>query len=253
MAGYWLKLYTEILDDSKYFKLSDSAKVGMYELLLVAKRFGGNGELPDLEELAFQTRKPEGWWPPVIQELLAIHFLTGAEGSLVIRKFAERQAFVPSSERSRQYRARKHRNEFGQGDDNQTERDQAGTDRDGDRLTEQIETEEETETEAEQKEADLEPVSSAPVFVDPKTSAARMLAAREVSDRLIPSLISLHAPEKLVDYCHAYDQAILEKRTKNPGWLVNAIQNDWDIRTILQRKKDKDRGTDRANYRLEES
>lgn len=104
MAGYWLKLYTEILEDPKYYHLSDAAKLGMYELMIVAKKTGMVGNLPSLDDIAFYTRRSVDWWTPVIQELKVINFLIGGEDCDVIRKFEERQRAADSSERQQNYR-----------------------------------------------------------------------------------------------------------------------------------------------------
>ena len=75
MAGYWLKLYTEILDDPKYYRLSDNAKLGMYELMIIAKKVDMEGWLPDIEDVCFYSRRQKEWWAPVIQELEQIKFV----------------------------------------------------------------------------------------------------------------------------------------------------------------------------------
>ena len=109
MAGYWLKLYTEILDDPKYFRLSDNAKLGMIELMIVAKRVDLDGEIPSIEDVAFYTRRSIDWWIPVFEELSKIQYLVTNGGETIIRKFAERQAAVSDSERQKQYRAVTHK------------------------------------------------------------------------------------------------------------------------------------------------
>jgi len=110
MAGYWLKLYTEILDDPKYYRLSDNAKLGMYELMLVAKKVGNAGDLPTLEDICFYTRRDESWWVPVIDELKRINFVTLDEnGGDIIRKFEERQAAIKDDERQKKYREALHK------------------------------------------------------------------------------------------------------------------------------------------------
>lgn len=113
MAGYWLKLYTEILDNPEYYRLSDNAKLGIYELLITAKKVDEDGLLPTLEDIAFYTRRDEAWWTPVIQELQKIKFLIIDDtGNLLIRNFANKQAPVDDAERKRQERARKHASEY---------------------------------------------------------------------------------------------------------------------------------------------
>jgi hypothetical protein len=112
MAGYWLKLYTEILDDPKYYRLSDNAKLGMYELMLVAKKVGQDGHLPGVDDIEFYTRRSASWWEPVIDELKAINFITGNEAGHVIRKFEDRQKAVTDTEKQRYYREALHKKEF---------------------------------------------------------------------------------------------------------------------------------------------
>jgi len=120
MSGYWLKLYTEILDDPKYFRLSDNAKLGMIELMVVARKvcnIESNGELPSIEDICFYTRRSVQWWEDVNNELIKIDFLVlnKDNDTLIIRKFAERQAPVSDAERMRQYRYKKNVTETVQG------------------------------------------------------------------------------------------------------------------------------------------
>jgi len=112
MAGYWLKLYTEILEDPKYSRLSDNAKLGMYELMLVAKRFGDEGILPNVDDIAFYTRRQPEWWTAVLKELDSIHFITNTDDGCIIRKFSERQAPADGKTRAKMSREISHRNEF---------------------------------------------------------------------------------------------------------------------------------------------
>jgi len=125
MAGYWLKLYVEILDDPKYYKLSDAARVGMYELMLLCKKIGSDGVIPSLEDVCFYTRRDVDWWFSVKNELAAINFLVECEEGIMIRKFSERQAPVPSTERSRQHRIVKQKSIYTErnGNDDATKRD----------------------------------------------------------------------------------------------------------------------------------
>lgn len=104
MAGYWLKLYTEILEDPKYYRLSDSAKLGMYELMMVAKKCGQEGDLPSLEDICFYTRRSEDWWVPVLDELKSISFVIANGNGDKIRKFKDRQRAVEAAERQQNYR-----------------------------------------------------------------------------------------------------------------------------------------------------
>lgn len=112
MPGYWLKLYTEILDDPKYHRLSDTAKLGMVELMVVAKKNGANGDLPTLDDICFYTRRAKEWWIPVIDELKSISFLVENGSNEKIRKFEERQAPADGAERTRMSRVAKQHTEY---------------------------------------------------------------------------------------------------------------------------------------------
>jgi len=223
MAGYWLKLYTEVLNDPKYHKLSDNAKVGMFELMLVAKEFDKDGLLPSIEDIAFYTRRSVDWWVPVSDELTAIKFLVvDRELNASIRKFAERQAFVSATERSRQYRAAKHKNEFMQRDCNED-----ATISDGEQTRQ--ETEEETEEETDNRKKS--------VVVD-KSKAASALRARELSTETIQELLPLRSQDELLAYCAAYDQAIKDNKATNSGWLIKAIREKWNIGYLVKKAKE---------------
>lgn len=112
MAGYWLKLYTEILDDPKYHRLSEQAKLGMIELMMVAKKHDKDGCLPSLDDICFYTRRDTDWWNKVIDELEKIFYVIKDDSGERIRKFAERQQAVDPKERKKQARAKKQREEY---------------------------------------------------------------------------------------------------------------------------------------------
>jgi hypothetical protein len=117
--GYWLKLYTDILEDPKYFRLSDNSKLAMYEIYLVAKKIEDGeitGNLPPVEDIAFYSRRPVEWWKQAFSELEKAEIVEIKGGTNKIRKYAERQNPVPDTERSKQYRKRKNH-------DNITKRD----------------------------------------------------------------------------------------------------------------------------------
>ena len=161
MAGYWLKVYTETINDYKYHLLSDAGKLGIYEALIVAKDYDLDGVLPSVQELAFRTRRTVEWWQSVLDELHSIEFVvTNNDGDLVIRKFSERQAAITGAQRYTEHRKRSHKKEFDTVSETQTNRLQTQTNRcdiqtnrDGD-----IEIEKEIE-----KEIDKSGASAAPL------------------------------------------------------------------------------------------
>lgn len=110
--GYWLKLYTDILDDPKYFKLSKEARLGMYELLLVAKKIESGtltGQLPCVEDIAFYTRRPVEEWQAVLPELVSIGVITDGDNP-IITNYSKRQEAISNEERYKQYKKKRNAN-----------------------------------------------------------------------------------------------------------------------------------------------
>ena len=149
--GYWLKLYTDILDDPKYFKLSKEARLGMYELLLVAKKIENGeltGQLPCVEDIAFYTRRSVEEWQKILPELVNIGMVSDDEIP-VIKNYIKRQDAIPPDERMKQHR--KKRNDSVMSDKTQMQRNYNGieTNRNGETDKKQIrkETEEDVEVE----------------------------------------------------------------------------------------------------------
>lgn len=136
--GYWLKLYTDVLDDPKYFKLSDEARLGMYELLLVAKKLE-NGELtgniPNIEDVAFHTRRELSWWKSVMPELEQIGFVEKKK----IRNYKKRQEAIPVIERVKQ--SRRKRNDNAMETVELRNCNESVTNRNGEESREEVETE----------------------------------------------------------------------------------------------------------------
>ena len=102
--GYWIKLYTEILDDYKYSQLPVQSQVLMYELFLLAGKMNEGGRLPETkEEIAFVLRRPEEFINEFIAPLVKSGIVLNSNG-YTVSKFAERQAPVTNSERVRTHR-----------------------------------------------------------------------------------------------------------------------------------------------------
>lgn len=110
--GYWLKLYTDVLDDPKYFRLSEEAKLGMFELMLVAKKVENGeltGNLPGIDDIAFHTRKCPSHWEKILPELEEIGFVVIERDIPKLKNYVKRQGRIPDEIRSQQ--ARKKRND----------------------------------------------------------------------------------------------------------------------------------------------
>lgn len=237
MAGYWLKLYTEILEDPKYYRLTDSAKLGMIELMLVAKKVGLEGEIPSIEDVAFYTRRTVEWWMPVFEELSKIEYLVINGSEMIIRKFAERQAAVDGAERIKHFRELKHKNEFPSRDGNEPV-----TNRYGDS---------DTETEKKQNRVDTDLTSAPANFSDSRpiletnyvyvwitiTGMSGIPASQ--SQKVIDAIDTLRPKFKdekeLIDYLKPYYEYWLTRKTKdnrpysksNCAWLYDlAIAGD---------------------------
>jgi hypothetical protein len=73
MAGkYWIKLYTEILDDPKMGLLPDHIWRRAIEIFLIAGRHGQEGELPKVSELAYILHASEQEITSTFEELAKV-------------------------------------------------------------------------------------------------------------------------------------------------------------------------------------
>jgi len=107
--GYWIKSYTDILDDPKYFKLSTNAQLAMHECFLIAKKLEKDeltGILPSLEDIAFYTRKSLEFWEGAIKELIDVGIIIEKDNGYLIKNYIKRQTAIPDNERMKQYRKR---------------------------------------------------------------------------------------------------------------------------------------------------
>lgn len=146
--GYWLKLYTDVLDDPKYFRLSEEAKLGMFELMLVAKKVESGemtGNLPPIDEIAFHTRKTSEHWEKIMPELEAIGFVVIERDIPKVKNYVKRQGAIPSETRVKQYR--KKRNDGVMGDVTELKREcnEPVTNRNGDKKREEKNKKQNTE------------------------------------------------------------------------------------------------------------
>jgi len=70
----WIKLYREILDDCKWYKLSGDAAKALISIWLIASE--NDGILPDIDTLAFRLRIQSNMLLSIIDELSLNEFLT---------------------------------------------------------------------------------------------------------------------------------------------------------------------------------
>jgi hypothetical protein len=137
--GYWLKSYTDILDDPKYHRMTERGQLAMHEIFLVAKMIESDeltGLLPCIEDIAFYSRKPIEYWQDAMPELLKSGIVIEDGNGFFIVNYVKRQQAIPVEERMKQYRKRKNDQSM-EPNENETGEQQDGyesvTDSNGDR------------------------------------------------------------------------------------------------------------------------
>jgi hypothetical protein len=106
-SDYWIKLYHEILDDSKMGTLPDRLWRRCIEVFLLAGRYGGmkkDGILPSTNELAWVLRVEPDDLELDLKQLQSLDILKPIAGGWLVVHFTERQAAVPASERGKAWR-----------------------------------------------------------------------------------------------------------------------------------------------------
>ena len=107
MAGnYWIKLYIEILGDSKMAILPDRLWRRVVELFLLAGRYHQDGALPDTAELAWALRLPMDDLDLDMKQIASTGIIERTAYGWNIPKFKIRQE-PPPAERMRQSRDKK--------------------------------------------------------------------------------------------------------------------------------------------------
>jgi hypothetical protein len=69
-------------------------------------------------------------------------------------------------------------------------------------------------------------------------TAASMLMARLITSDVIKELLEVYQPDMIIDYCHAYDQAVKDRTADNPGWLVRGLKQQWNIKKLLKKREE---------------
>ena len=104
---YWIKLYHELLTNSKMAMLDDHTWRRTIELFLVAGDYAMDGLLPPVDEIAWDLHTDRDDIFVVLSTLERLGVVEMVDNvSWVIVNFARRQAAVTSAERSRLYRKR---------------------------------------------------------------------------------------------------------------------------------------------------
>ena len=104
--SYWLKLYTEILDDKKVAKLNDCHFRIFVMCLLYAKELDQDGQLPPAEDIAWRTRRSKEQITSALLAMEKVEIVKKTEHGWHIVNFAKRQAISESAERVRRFRER---------------------------------------------------------------------------------------------------------------------------------------------------
>lgn len=105
-AKYWIKLYHEILEDSKMGRLPDNLWRRAIELFLMAGELDDQGRLPCTADIAWRLRQSEEVLEADLSSLETLGILTKNEGGWLVTNFAKRQAPTETVDRVRQFRKR---------------------------------------------------------------------------------------------------------------------------------------------------
>lgn len=122
MANYWIKLYIEILNDSKMATLPDRLWRRTVELFLCAGNYNDGGNLPDTSQLAWLMRMNTDELELDLQQIASTGIVQRTDRGWLVTKYAERQAAVPGKDRVQQFRNRQKLQQY-YGDVTQLKRD----------------------------------------------------------------------------------------------------------------------------------
>jgi hypothetical protein len=112
MADYWIKLYIDIIHDSKMGILPDRLWRRVIELFLLAGHYRRSGELPGTQELAWELRVSTDDLEMDLRQVEMTGIITRTATGWMVNKFAQRQAAVPTAERMRNYREKQHHEQY---------------------------------------------------------------------------------------------------------------------------------------------
>jgi len=103
-SKYWIKLYHEILDDHKMGTMSDRLFRRTIQLFLLAGDFNKDGDLPDLEAIAWRLHLTEKELSEDLDSLIEKGIISKKGGGYWVPKFSERQSPMSDTERQRLHR-----------------------------------------------------------------------------------------------------------------------------------------------------
>jgi DNA-binding transcriptional regulator YhcF (GntR family) len=108
-SQYWIKLWHEIIDDSKMGVLPDRLWRRLIELFLLAGIYGGEkktGELPSTRQLAWKMRMNTDDLEMDLVQLESAKFIQRNGDGWLVTNFEKRQSATPNTERKRMQRER---------------------------------------------------------------------------------------------------------------------------------------------------
>lgn len=113
MAGnYWIKLFIEILDDSKMATLPDRLWRRVVELFLLAGRYYKDGVLPDTNELSWALRMSMDDLDLDLKQIAQIGIINKTETGWLVVNFARRQSKMTAAEKMRLARKQSQQDEY---------------------------------------------------------------------------------------------------------------------------------------------
>lgn len=114
MADYWIKWYHEILDDPKMATLPDRLWRRFSELCLLAGKLcvDKSGKLPDTRQIAWALRMSTDDLAIDLAQLSAVGIIEPIPNGWIIVNFQKRQQAATTTERVRQHRERKQREQY---------------------------------------------------------------------------------------------------------------------------------------------
>lgn len=105
-ADYWMKLYVELLDDPKMALLPDRLWRRTIEVMLVAKKLGTDGHLPETRQIAWLLRMDAAELQKDLEEITVTGIVIPDGNGWFIPKFAKRQAATTDADRKAHQRDR---------------------------------------------------------------------------------------------------------------------------------------------------
>lgn len=111
--GYWIKFYTEILDDPKMALLDDHTWRRISELFLLAGKIDKDGFLPETKDIAWLLRSTDVESVQCdLEKIMALGIIEKVDGGWLVKRFARRQGPASPAERKAEQRKRDQSKEY---------------------------------------------------------------------------------------------------------------------------------------------